>query len=337
MSTGLNVNGVDLDTIFAAIGGTSKGADVGIKVGGSDISNRYCASTGGDQIGYNTNYLSNGTDLRYKFRDINYVSGTAPTITGGSVTTSSYSINVTNVLYLDVTATGTAPLSYQWYKNGSPIGGATGASYSKTTTSPSDSGTYSVTVSNANGSASRGSSITVSDIPPVINGGTVTGGPYNFVVGAVAQFTVTIAAGTNVSYQWYKNGTPIGGATGTSYTIGSCAVSDTAAYGVQIVNSAGNATTGTYLTVRDIAPSITGGTVTGGPYTLNTGNVAAFTVSATGTNLTYQWYKDGSPIGGATGSGYTIGSCQPSDSGSYLVSVSNSAGNAQASASLTVN
>ena len=57
-----------------------------------------------------------------------------------------------------VTATGTAPLSYQWGENGQPIAGATGASY---TTSPvalgangsTAVGTFQVTVSNASSSA----------------------------------------------------------------------------------------------------------------------------------------------------------------------------------------
>ncbi len=54
-----------------------------------------------------------------------------------------------------VSATGTAPLSYQWSKNGVEIPGATGASYSTPDVSLADSGsTFQVTVTNASGSAS---------------------------------------------------------------------------------------------------------------------------------------------------------------------------------------
>ena len=52
-----------------------------------------------------------------------------------------------------VTATGTAPLSYQWQKNGADITGATSASYTTAVTTVSDSGEqFRVTVSNLMGS-----------------------------------------------------------------------------------------------------------------------------------------------------------------------------------------
>src|SRR5207237_1455114 len=48
-----------------------------------------------------------------------------------------------------VTATGSAPLSYQWEKNGAPIAGATGSTYTTPATSTADSGsTYRDVVSN---------------------------------------------------------------------------------------------------------------------------------------------------------------------------------------------
>jgi hypothetical protein len=46
------------------------------------------------------------------------------------------------------TATGTAPISYQWYYNNSPIEGASGTSYSFFITGTAQRGTYSVTASN---------------------------------------------------------------------------------------------------------------------------------------------------------------------------------------------
>ena len=48
-----------------------------------------------------------------------------------------------------VAATGAAPLSYQWRQGGTPVSGATGASFAIASAQSSDAGIYTVTVSNA--------------------------------------------------------------------------------------------------------------------------------------------------------------------------------------------
>jgi hypothetical protein len=62
-----------------------------------------------------------------------------------------------------VAATGTAPLQFQWRKNGSPIAGATGSSYTTPATVTGDNGSsFTVTVANAAGSmTSRAATLTV--------------------------------------------------------------------------------------------------------------------------------------------------------------------------------
>ena len=56
------------------------------------------------------------------------------------------------------------------------------------------------------------------------------------------------------------------------------------------------------------------------------GQSAAFTVSATGDNLMYQWQKDGSDINtGANSATYTISAVAESDEGEYRCIVSNAA------------
>jgi PKD repeat protein len=67
------------------------------------------------------------------------------------------------------------------------------------------------------------------------------------------------------------------------------------------------------------------------------GASASFSVSAAGTSPSYQWYKNGSPISGATGVSYTIPSAQASDAGNYTVTVFNTAGSVSSNAAtLTV-
>jgi hypothetical protein len=54
---------------------------------------------------------------------------------------------------LSVTATGTAPLTYQWRKDGANIQGATGITYTVSAATADHAGTYDVVVTNAAGRA----------------------------------------------------------------------------------------------------------------------------------------------------------------------------------------
>ena len=54
---------------------------------------------------------------------------------------------------LEVVATGDPPLSYEWFKNGSAIAGATNSIFTIASTHATDSGTYAVRITNAAGSA----------------------------------------------------------------------------------------------------------------------------------------------------------------------------------------
>ncbi|MBU6170668.1 MAG: immunoglobulin domain-containing protein [Verrucomicrobia bacterium] len=70
---------------------------------------------------------------------------------------------------------------------------------------------------------------------------------------------------------------------------------------------------------------------------VGSGESASFSASADGTSLSYQWYKNGSPISGATASSYTIPNAKASDAGNYTVIVANSAGTVTSNAAtLTV-
>src|SRR5437868_486822 len=52
-----------------------------------------------------------------------------------------------------VTATGTAPLHYQWQKNSNSIAGASASTYSIASVSAADAGSYRVVVTNVAGTA----------------------------------------------------------------------------------------------------------------------------------------------------------------------------------------
>jgi len=77
-------------------------------------------------------------------------SATAPTI---SAQPGSVSVVSGNTATFTVTAAGTAPLTYQWQKNGTAVTGATAASYTTPAESVSDNGaTFAVVVTNSSGS-----------------------------------------------------------------------------------------------------------------------------------------------------------------------------------------
>jgi thiol-disulfide isomerase/thioredoxin len=62
------------------------------------------------------------------------------------------------------------------------------------------------------------------------------------------------------------------------------------------------------------------------PLTIATGARASFSVEATGSNITFQWQRNGVAIPGATGSAYTISAATAADSGNYAVTVRNTGG-----------
>ena len=99
-------------------------------------------------------------------------------------------------------------------------------------------------------------------------------------LGATATFTVA-AAGTGLSYQWYKNGNAVSGATAASYTTPATTTADNGAtFYVKVSNSAGSATSNTVtLTVTAAASTeliVNGGFESGATgWTATSGVIAA--------------------------------------------------------------
>ena len=261
----------------------------------------------------------------------------APSITGQPT---SQSITAGQTATFSVVANGTAPLSYQWRKNGTAISGATSSSYTTPAETTSDNGAlFSVVVSNSAGNVTSNSATLTVNANPVAP--TITSQPASQTItaGQTATFSVVANGTAPLSYQWSKNGTAIGGATSSSYTTPAETTSDSGAqFTVVVSNSVGNVTSNSAtLTVNPVAPTITSQPA---GQTITAGQTATFSVSASGTApLSYQWSKNGTAIGGATSSSYTTPAETTSDSGAlFSVVVSNSAGNVTSNnATLTVN
>jgi hypothetical protein len=241
-----------------------------------------------------------------------------------------------------VSATGTAPLTYQWRKNGTNIGGPASASYTTPATTTADNGAkFDVVVSNSAGTAtSTAATLTVNAAAAAPS---VTSQPANqtVTVGQMATFSVTASGTSPLRYQWRKNTVNISGATSASYTTPATTSGDNGAkFDVVITNSAGSGTSNAaILTVNavPVAPSIT---TQPANQTVNAGQTASFSVAAAGTApLSYQWEGNGTAITGATSASYTTPVTTTNDGGEqFRVTVSNSAGNIMSNtATLTVN
>lgn len=133
-----------------------------------------------------------------------------------------------------VTAAGTAPLAYQWYDNNNvPIPGATTATLALPNVQQSQSGLYTVTVTNLYGSTSTNGFLTVDLGPPII---TTDLQPTNVTVyaGVPINYSVQVSGSAPFSYQWYKDGAAVTDATNSSYSFP--ALLGTNTYFVSITN-----------------------------------------------------------------------------------------------------
>jgi hypothetical protein len=263
----------------------------------------------------------------------------APTIT---TQPASQTVTAGQTATFAVVAAGTAPLSYQWQKNGANIVGATAANYTTPATATSDSGsTFRVVVNNTAGtvtSAAATLTATTAAVVPII---TTQPTSQTVTAGQTATFTVVASGTAPLSYLWQKNGANIAGATAANYTTPVTATSDSGStFAVVVSNTAGTVTSpAATLTVNaaGIAPTIATQPTS---QTVTAGQAATFTVVASGTApLSYLWQKNGTNIPGATAASYTTPATATSDSGStFRVMVNNTTGSVtSAAATLTVN
>jgi hypothetical protein len=169
---------------------------------------------------------------------------TAPVITTQLV---SQTVGVGQTVNFVVVATGTAPLSYQWQKNGANIAGATSNSYTTPAAASSDNAAkFTVVVSNSAGSVtSNTATLTVTSTPQNNTAPQIITQPASQTVtaGQSATFTVVASGSPTLTYQWQKNGANIAGATSAAYTTPATATTDSGeSFDVVVSNSFGTAT-----------------------------------------------------------------------------------------------
>jgi hypothetical protein len=259
-------------------------------------------------------------------------SSTPPAATAPSITTqpASRTVTIGQTTSFSVVAAGTAPLNYQWNRNGVAISGAISSGYTTPAATSSDNGAqFTVMVKNTAGSVtSNAAALTVTTlaVPPSI---TTQPASQTVLTGQAASFSVLAAGTAPLNYQWNRNGVVVSGAISSSYTTLATTSSDNGAqFTVLVSNSAGSVTSSAAtLTVNAaaVAPSIT---TQPKSQTVTAGQTASFSVAAAGTApLAYQWRKNNVAISGATSPSYTTPATTISYNGAqFTVVVSNSAG-----------
>ncbi|PHV10026.1 immunoglobulin domain-containing protein [Chitinimonas sp. BJB300] len=157
----------------------------------------------------------------------------APTLTSQPA---SITASLGTAVSLTVAATGTN-LTYQWFKDNVAISGATSATYTIASAAATDSGSYTVQVSNSSGSVTSAPAVVTITSTSMIQ---ITTQPVatSTTVGGSASFTV-VATGSNLIYQWYFEGAPISRANSATYTINSAKASDEGIYYVSITAATG--------------------------------------------------------------------------------------------------
>ena len=144
------------------------------------------------------------------------------------------------------------------------------------------------------------------------------------VVGQPVTFTAAASGSPSPTFQWFKNGATVAGATSATLTLPSVQSNDAATYWVVATNAAGAATsTGAVLTVL-APPAVTTQPLSSAVFA---GGSVTFMAAATGSPTpTFQWQKNGITIPGATSASLTLNNVQVGDAGSYALVATNSNG-----------
>ena len=234
-----------------------------------------------------------------------------------------------NDAQLTVSATGTAPLDYQWFFEGHPIPSAQDQILSFTNINPASSGSYFVTVSNIAGAVtSVVVKLSVIVAPPFITSQPVS--LASLPAGTNALLTVSATGSAPLGYQWFFAGEPLIGAQDKVLSFTNIQPANSGSYFVTVSNFAGVVTSVVAnLSIIAEPPLIISQT---GSQTGIISSNATFAVMATGEDpLSFQWQLNGGDLNSATNPVLALTNLSFADAGDYRVVISSAAGAATSS------
>ncbi len=266
----------------------------------------------------------------------------APQITTQPV---SVTVNLGGSATLAVAASGDAPLSYQWQKDGVDVAGETAPTLNIASAQQSDAGSYACVVTNSAGSATSNAATVTVNLPSMVvsprtqvidaDGGSTTFNVENTQAGTTMNWTAAVDAAD----AWLTVDDPASGTNNGPVTVSAGPNPTTSdRVGHLIVSAPATAGSPFSVMVTQFAGAAPAITTQPASQTAKGGDAVTFAVTATGTpTLSYQWKKGTANISGATAASYTIAAVQNTDEGSFSCVVTNAVGSATSdAATLTV-
>ena len=217
-------------------------------------------------------------------------------------------------------ASGSAPLTYLWQKDGQPLSLQITNTLYLTNLTLADVGAYAVGITNTAGGIVSSQAMLTVWTPPV---------SVASFVGRSVDFAVGVGGVTNLGFQWQFNGTNLASATNMTLILPSVETTNVGDYRVVITNRTGTINITSPVATLTIVTSSIPPFILGPPLaqTNFVGATVTLSVSNNGTPpYGYQWLKNNTAIPGVNSPTLVLTNLTTDDAGDYRVQVGNDYG-----------